>query len=92
MKRAGKTAVRAARAIVTAPFFERLPQHLEHVAAELEHLVEKEHAVMREAHLARPRLRAAADQRRVRDRVMRRAERALGSPDRRRGGSSPATE
>ena len=44
----------------------------------LEHLVEKQHAVVREADLARPRLRSAADERDVRDRVMRRAERTLG--------------
>jgi hypothetical protein len=45
------------------------------VPAELEHLVEKEHAVVREAHFAGTRLRSAADERRVRDGVMRRAER-----------------
>ena len=77
MKRAGKTAVRAARAIVTRPFLERLAQHFEHVPAELEHLVEEQHAVMGEADLARPRLRSAADQRGVRDRVVRRAKRPL---------------
>ena len=32
---------------------ERLAQHLEHVPAELRHLVEEEHAVVREADLAR---------------------------------------
>ena len=75
-----------------APFLERLAQHLEHVAAELEHLVEKQHAVMGEADFARPRLRSAADERGVRDRVMRRAERAIDAAGRRPGGSSPATE
>ena len=47
------------------------------MTAEFEHLVEKQHAVVREAHFARPRLRAAADERGIRDRVMRRAERAI---------------
>ena len=61
-----------------AALLERLAQHLEHVPAELRHFVEKQHAVMREADLARPRLLAAADERDVRDRVMRRAERPLG--------------
>ena len=60
MKRAGKTAVRAARAIVTRALFERLAQHLERAPAELRHLVEEQHAVVREADLARPRLRSAA--------------------------------
>ena len=47
-------------------------------AAELEHLVEEQHAVVREADLAGTRLRPAADERRVGDRVMRRAKRPLG--------------
>ena len=42
-------------------FFERLTQHLEHVPAELEHLVEKQHAVVGEADFARD---AAASRRR----------------------------
>ena len=67
-----------------APFLERLTQHLQDVAAELEHLVEEQHAVMREADLAGTRLRSAADQRGVRDRVMRRAKRALGDQPRAR--------
>ena len=70
-----------------ASFFERLAQHLEHVAAELEHLVEEEHAVVGEAHFAGPRLRSAADERRVRDRVMRCAKRP-----RRRSGRRPPPE
>ncbi len=65
-----------------APLFERLAQHLEHVPAELRHLVEEEHAVMGEADLAGPRLRSAADERRVRDRVVRRAKRTLGDEPR----------
>ena len=60
-----------------APFLERLTQHLEHAAIELRHLVEEEHAVVRERDLAGPRDRAAADERDVRDGVMRRAKRPL---------------
>ena len=78
--------------MTTRAFLERLAQHFEHVAAELEHLVEKQHAVMGEADFAGPRLRAAADERGVGDGVVRRAERAIGRAARRRGGSSPATE
>ena len=63
--------------MVTRSFLERLAEHFEDVAAELEHLVEKQHAVMGETDFARPRLRPAADQRGVRDRVMRRAEWAI---------------
>ena len=55
-------------------FLERLPQHLEDVAAELEHLVEEQDAMVREAHLAGTRVRAAADERGVGDGVVRRAE------------------
>ena len=62
---------------VTRPFLERLPKHFEHVPAELRHLVEKQHAVMREADLAGPRVLPAADERHVRDRVVRRAKRTL---------------
>ena len=58
--------------------FERLPQHVEHVPAELRHLVEEQHAVMREADLAGPRDRSAADERDIGDGVMRRAKRSLG--------------
>ena len=74
MKRAGKTTVRAARATVDAPFFERLSQHFEHVAAELEHLVEEQHAVVRQADFAWPRMRPAADERGIRNRVVRSAK------------------
>ena len=56
---------------------ERLAQHFEHVPAELGHLVEEQHAVVREADLAGTRMLSAADERDVRDRVMRRAERPL---------------
>jgi IS5 family transposase len=59
-----------------------LPQRLEHATIELRHLVEKQHAVMREADFSWPRRAAAADERDVRDGVMRRAKRALGQqPD-----------
>ena len=57
------------------PFFEWLPQHFQDVAAELRHLVEEQHAVMRQADLARPRDRPATDQRDIADGVMRRPER-----------------
>ncbi len=53
----------------------RLAQHLEHVLAELGQLVQKQHAAVREADFARPRIRPAPDQPGVGDRVMRRAER-----------------
>jgi hypothetical protein len=77
MKRAGKTTVRAARATVTVPSSSGWRSTSRTRPAELEHLVEKEHAVMRETDLTRPRLRTTADQRGVRDRVMRRAEWAI---------------
>ena len=64
-----------ARAMVTAPFFERLTQHLQHRPLELRQLVQKQHAVVRERDLARPRVGAAADEAGVGDRVVRRAER-----------------
>ena len=91
MNRAGNDTVRAARAMRTRSFLERLAQHLEHAAAELRHLVEKEHAVMRQADLAGPGVLPAADERDIRDRVMRRAERPLGDQAV-SGASSPATE
>ena len=56
----------------------RLAQHLEHVLAELGKLVQEQHAAVREAHLARPRIGAAADQAGVRDGVMRCPEGAPG--------------
>ena len=78
MKRAGKVSdMRRARDGDRA-VFERLAHNFEHVARELGQLVQKEHAVMREADLARARDRAAADQPRVGDGVVRRAERAVG--------------
>ncbi len=54
---------------------ERLAQRIEHLRLELGKLVEKQHAMMRERDLARPRAQAAADQRRHAGRMMRAAER-----------------
>ena len=45
--------------------------------AEFQHLVQKQHAVMGQAHLARPRLRPAAGERGVRNGVMRCAKRPI---------------
>ena len=59
------------------PFFDGLAKHFEHVTAELGHLVEEEHSVVREADLAGTRVLAAADERHVRDGVMRSTERPL---------------
>ena len=75
MTRAGNVIERFARAMCTTPCFERLPQTLEHAAAELRQLVEKQHAAVRQAQFAGPRIRAAADERDVRAGVMRRAKR-----------------
>jgi hypothetical protein len=57
--------------------FERLAQHFEHVPAEFQHLVQKQHAVMGQTHLARPRLRPAAGKRGVRNGVMGCAKRPI---------------
>ena len=84
MNRAGKTAVRAALAIRTAALFDRLSEHFEHVPAELGHLVEEQHAVVRQADLARPRVLPAADERHIRDRVVWRSKRPLGQQTRAR--------
>ena len=75
-----------------AAFLERLAQHFERTPAELGHLVEEQHAVVREADLAGPRNLPAADERDVRDRVVRRAERALAQQRRarRRAGRRPS--
>ena len=54
---------------------ERLAQAVEHRALEFGQLVEEQHSEMGEADLARPRLEAAADERRHRRAVMRRPER-----------------
>ena len=58
------------------PVLERLAHRVESVARELEHLIEKEHAEVRKADLSGPRRRAAADESRGGNRVMRRAKRA----------------
>jgi hypothetical protein len=56
----------------------RLAEHLEDVAAELGDLVEEEHAVVGEGHLAWPRERATSGEAGGRDRVVRCAERSSG--------------
>jgi hypothetical protein len=56
MNRHGNRALRAA--------FERLPHQVEHAALKLRQLVEKEHAVVGQRDLARPRLRPTAHERR----------------------------
>ncbi len=56
-------------------FFERLPQHFERVPAEFRHLVEQQHAVVREADLPRPGKGPAANQGHVGHRMVRRPER-----------------
>src|SRR5687767_4728164 len=53
---------------------ERLAQRFEHVAVKLRQLVEKEHPVVRERDLARPRQVAATDERGARGAVVRSAE------------------
>ena len=58
---------------------ERLAQRIEHRALEFGQLVEEQHAEMGEADLARPHLEPAADQRRHRGAVVRRAERAAAA-------------
>ena len=47
---------------VNASRLERLTQHFEHATIELGQLVEKQHAVMRERDLARPRIAAATNE------------------------------
>ena len=54
--------------------FQRLAQRIEHRTLEFRQFVEEQHAKMRQADLARPHLEPAADQRRHRCAVMRRAE------------------
>jgi hypothetical protein len=60
-----------------ASLFKRLTQHLEGASIELGHLVEEQHAVVRQRDLTRPRNGAATNERHIRDRVMRRAKRPL---------------
>ena len=54
---------------------QRLPQHLQHAAPEFGQLVEKQHPVVGQRHLAGPRRLSPADQRRLRNRMVRRPER-----------------
>ena len=56
----------------------RLTQHLEHVLAKLRQLIEKQHAVVCKADLARARNRSAAGHCSARNGVVRRTERACG--------------
>ena len=58
--------------------FERLAHDLENVAPEFRQLVEKQDAVVGERDFTRFRHRAAADEARIGDRVMRRAKRPRG--------------
>ena len=53
------------------PRLQRLPQRIEHRTLKLRQFVEKQHAQMRKAHLPRPHLQPAADQRRHRRAMMR---------------------
>src|SRR6202035_5047739 len=55
--------------------FERLPQAVQNLWLEFRQFVEKQNTMMGERNFARPRARAAADKRRHRGRMMRRAER-----------------
>ncbi len=54
---------------------QRLAQRVQRLRLEFRQFVEEQHAVMRERDFARPRVQAAADQRRHAGRMMRRAER-----------------
>ena len=56
-------------------FFQRLAHHLQRSAVEFRQLIQEQHAVVRQADLARARIAAAADQPGVADGVMRAAER-----------------
>ena len=56
--------------------FERLSKNLQRATIELRQFVQEQHAVMRKADLARRRNGAAANESRVRNRMMRRAKRA----------------
>ncbi|OQA25721.1 MAG: hypothetical protein BWY59_01664 [Verrucomicrobia bacterium ADurb.Bin345] len=55
--------------------FQRLTHHLEHVAVKLRQLIQEQHSIVREAHLARHRMGSAPEQARVGYRVMGRTER-----------------
>ena len=75
MKRAGKRQRHRGARNRNRAVFQRLPHHLQHVARKLRQLVEKEHAVVRQRNFSGARYGAAADQSRVADGVVRRAER-----------------
>ena len=77
MKRVGKIARALAAHDRDAAVLERLAQRLERGARELRELVEEQDAVVGQAGLAGRRDRAAADEARRGDVVVRRAERAL---------------
>jgi hypothetical protein len=66
------------RAIITRPSSQRLPQHLQDVAAELRPFIQEEHPVLGSRHLAGQRHLAPADQSDSRDRVVRGATGARG--------------
>ena len=74
MKFAGNVVLDSAREIVTVPSSSGWRKHFQRAAVELGQLVEKQHAVMRKRDFAWGGRRAAADQARVADRVVRRAE------------------
>ena len=73
MKSAGNVVLARARRDRHRAVFQRLAEHFQRAAVELGQLVEKQHAVVRQADLARRGRRAAADQAGVADRVVRRA-------------------
>src|SRR5438105_2740704 len=58
--------------------FQRLPEDLQNVLAELGQLIQEKHAVMRERDFARTRRAASAGKSRVADGVMRRSKRTRG--------------
>ena len=55
-----------------------MPQYLQDMAAELGEFIQKEHAMVGQRHLARPRPVAPAEQPRIRDGMLGRATRAGG--------------
>ena len=57
---------------------QRLPQHFEHAAPEFGQLIEEQHAVVGQRHLARPGRLPAADHGNLRSRMMRSAKRPPG--------------
>ena len=91
MKRAGKVRLTAARLSVTIAVLQGLSQHLEHIAAEFGQLVEKEHAAVGQADLARTRDGAAPDEAGVADGVVRGPEGPQTAQSDRPPPSTPAT-